>query len=354
MDIKEINEFLKSSNLPDYRLKQIIKAVYQDGVSNFSEITTISKDLREKMDQEIKILSFEAENVLVSRDKKSFKALLKLAGGNYIETVLLSPISNHWSACVSSQAGCALGCKFCATGNSGLKRNLTSEEITDQVLFWKQYIKKNNLSGSFHSIVFMGMGEPFMNYEEVKKSIKSLMDSELFNFGARHISVSTAGLPKGIKQLAKDFPQVNLAISLVSANNRKRSELMPINRTYKLEEIKKALDYYFDTTNRKVFLEYIMLEDVNDKRNDADNLIKFINSNSKPNLLHVNLIRYNAATSGLKPSKDETVKWFKEYLAKNKISATVRKSLGEEIKAACGQLAGKNTKTLKHHNHIII
>ena len=340
MNIKEINEFLKSNNLPDYRLKQIIKAVYQDGVSCFSEITTISKELREKMSKEIEILSFEAENVLESRDKKSFKALLKLSDGNYIETVLLSPISNHWSACVSSQAGCALGCKFCATGDSGFKRNLTSEEITDQILFWKQYIKKNNLAGSFQSIVFMGMGEPFMNYKEVSKSIKSLMDFGLFNFGARHISVSTAGLPEGIKKLAKDFPQVNLAISLVAANDEKRSELMPINKKYKLAEIKKALDYYFDKTNRKVFFEYIMLEDVNDKRNDADNLIKFINSNSKPKLLHVNLIRYNAATDKLKPSKDETVKWFKEYLAKNKISVTVRKSLGQEIKAACGQLAG--------------
>lgn len=348
MEIKEINEFLKNNNLPSYRLKQIIKAVYQDGAACFSEITTIPKELREKMDKEIKILSFEAENVLKASNKKSFKALLKLVDGNYIETVLLSPLSDHWSACVSSQAGCSLGCKFCATGNSGFKRNLTNEEITDQILFWKQFIKKNNLAGSFHGIVFMGMGEPFMNYEAVAKSIKSLMDAGLFNFGARHISVSTAGLPEGIKRLAKDFPQVNLAISLATANDEKRSELMPINKAHKLADIKKALDYYFNRTNRKVFLEYIMLEDVNDKRNDADNLIKFINSNSKPNLLHVNLIRYNAAVSGLKPSKDETVKWFKEYLAKNKISATVRKSLGQEIQAACGQLAGENTKTQKH------
>lgn len=341
MDIKKINEFLKSNNIPDYRLKQIIKAVYQDGVSAISEITTISKELREKMNKEIKILSFEVEDVLESRDKKSFKALLKLVDGNHIETVLLSPISNYWSACVSSQAGCALGCRFCATGNSGFKRNLISEEITDQILFWKQYIKKNNLAGNFQNLVFMGMGEPLMNYEEVSKSIKNLMDSGLFNFGARHISVSTAGLPDGIKRLAKDFPQVNLAVSLMAANDEKRSELMPINKRYKLSGIKKALDYYFDKTNRKVFFEYIMLDDINDKRKDADNLIKFINSNLRPKLLHVNLIRYNTAAGGLKPSKDETVKWFKEYLIKNKISATIRKSLGAEIKAACGQLAGK-------------
>lgn len=341
MKIKEVSEFLKRNKIPDYRLGQIIKAVYQDGVFDFSEITTISKELREKMSREIKILSFEVEDVLESRDKKSFKALLKLADGNQIETVLLSAVKNYWSACVSSQAGCALSCKFCATGALGFKRNLTSEEITDQVLFWKQYIKKNNLAGSFQSIVFMGMGEPFMNYEEVSKSIKKLIDSGLFNFGSRHISVSTAGIPEGIKRFAKDFPQVNLAISLTAADDEKRSKIMPINKKYKLSDIRNALDCYFEKNNRKVFLEYIMLEDVNDKRKDADNLIEFINSNLKPKLLHVNLIRYNAVAGELKPSMNATVDWFKEYLAKNKIGATVRKSLGQEIKAACGQLAGK-------------
>jgi len=341
MRIKEVSEFLKSNQVPDYRLGQIIKAVYQDGVSDFSEITTISKELREKMGQEIKMLSFKVKKVLESRDKKSFKALLKLADGNQIETVLLSAVKNHWSACVSSQAGCALGCRFCATGKLGFKRNLKSEEITDQILFWKQYIRKNHLSGSFQSIVFMGMGEPFMNYEEVSKSVKKLIDAGLFNFGARHISVSTAGLPKGIKRFAKDFPQVNLAISLTAADDKKRSDIMPINKRYKLSEIRRALDYYFEKNNRKVFLEYIMLEDVNDKREDADNLIEFINSNLKPRLLHVNLIRYNTAAGGLKPSNEAKVDWFKDYLGKNKISATVRKSLGEEIKAACGQLAGE-------------
>ncbi|MFH1661674.1 MAG: 23S rRNA (adenine(2503)-C(2))-methyltransferase RlmN [Candidatus Falkowbacteria bacterium] len=340
MNIKQINNFLESHNIPAYRLKQIIKAVYIDSVNSFSEISALPKDLREKMDKEIKILSFDIENVLISDDKKSFKAVLKLNDGNFIETVLMNN-GDNWSACVSSQSGCALRCAFCATGASGFKRNLTSEEITDQILFWRQYFKKNNLEGSFLNIVFMGMGEPFMNYENVKKSLKSFTDPGLFNIGARHISVSTSGIADGIKKIAKDFPQVNLAISIISANDKKRSELMPINKKFNLERIRKALDYYFNKTNRKVFLEYIMLKNINDKRKDADDLIKFIKSNSKPNLLHVNLIRYNETESKFAQSDEETITWFKEYLLKNKINTTIRKSLGSEIKAACGQLVKK-------------
>jgi len=340
MNIKQINNFLESRNIPAYRLKQVIKAVYTDAVDSFSEISTMPKDLREEMDKEIKILSFDVKDVLISKDKKSFKAVLKLSDGNFIETVLMNN-GESWSACVSSQVGCALSCVFCATGLQGFKRNLTKEEITDQILFWRQYFKKNNLEGSFLNIVFMGMGEPFMNYENVKKSINAFTDSVLFNIGIRHISVSTSGIADGIKKIAKDFPQINLAISIISASDKKRSELMPINKRFNLEKIRKALDYYFDKTNRKVFLEYVMFKNINDKKKDADDLIKFIKSNLKPSLLHVNLIRYNETESKFEKSDEETITWFKEYLSKNKINTTIRKSLGSEIKAACGQLAKK-------------
>lgn len=340
MQIKKIKEFLDANSVPAYRLKQIMKAIYSDSIDSFLDITTISKDLRQKMSEEIKMLSFEVDEVLASDTKESFKARLKLADGNFIETVLLKQ-KDSWSVCISSQVGCAMGCRFCATGALGFMRSLTSEEITDQVLFWKQYLKKNSLDNYLTSIVFMGMGEPFNNYKEVKRSIEILTDETVFNFGMRHISVSTSGLPAGIKQLAKDFGQINLAISIIVADDAKRSHLMRVNEQFDLGEIKKALDVYFKTTNRKVFLEYIMFKDFNDSIEDAENLIKFVKSNMRPDLLHVNLINYNTSSGDFLPSDREVVVKFKDYLTKNRVSATVRRSLGEEIKAACGQLAGK-------------
>ena len=161
MQINRLNKFIKKNKLPQYRLRQIIKAVYADAAADFSEITTIPKELRKKLDQEINILSFSVIQVLAAKDKKSFKALLGLSGGKQIETAIFSAVSGQWSACLSSQTGCALGCKFCATGLAGPGRNLSREEICDQVLFWQQYLKKKKIRGSFSNIVFMGMGSPF-------------------------------------------------------------------------------------------------------------------------------------------------------------------------------------------------
>lgn len=341
MNIKNLSSFIEKNKLPKYRFKQIIQSIYVDGVRDFSEITTIPKDLREKLSKEINILSFSLGRVQASKDKKSFKALLKLNDGQQIETVLIGPMPGHWSVCVSSQTGCALGCRFCATGASGSGRNLTNEEICDQVLFWRQYLKKYKITGSFANVVFMGMGEPFLNYDEIKQSIKKLLDPELFNFSARHISVSTAGIPAGIKSFAKDFPQLNLAISLVSAIDKKRSDLMPINNQFDLQKIRKALDNYFAITKRKIFLEYIMLADINDSEEDANKLAEFIRLFERPDLLHVNLIRYNESAEGLAPSSKDKTRQFKNYLLRKNLSVTIRKSLGEEIQAACGQLAGK-------------
>jgi len=341
MKIAEVNNFLEENKIPSYRLKQVIKAIYQDSVFSFEEISVLPKDLRKKMQEEIDILPFANSEVLVSKKKDSYKALLELQDGKKIETVLLKQ-DGFWSACVSSQVGCALGCRFCATGASGFSRNLTSEEIVGQVLFWKQYIKKYKLENNLRNIVFMGMGEAFMNYREVKKSIENLLDPELFNFGVRHLSLSTSGLPSGIKDLARDFPQMNLAVSIISANDERRSDLMPINKKFNLRDINKALDYYFSKTQRKVFLEYIMFHNLNDSKKDANHLIDFVKSNSRPDLLHVNLIAYNTTGGEFKSSEGAAIDWFRNYLLKHKINTTIRKSLGDEIKAACGQLAGDN------------
>lgn len=380
MDTGTLENFLAHHDQPKYRSEQIQKAIFQDGVSSFEDISTIPSDLRKKLDQEIKILSFVVEKVLVASsarnvsqqektgkifryndakkvrsgsvlhgdagdDKQSAKALFMLHDGSFVESVLISPKPGVWSACISCQVGCAMGCKFCATGEMGFKRNLTSEEITDQVLFWKQYLRKcqklkaKDQAQALSNVVYMGMGEPFSNWENVAKSIKILTDKKLFGFGSRSISVSTCGIAEGIEKIAKEFPQVNLAISLHFADDEKRSAYMPINKKDNLETLKKFLQSYFKITKRKVFLEYIMIEGVNDTKEDTKMLAKYIRSIGFPHLLHVNLIRYNMTSEDLKPSSKNRTHVFKEELAKHRVNSTIRKSLGEEIQGACGQLS---------------
>ncbi len=341
MNIQKLNQFLEINKLPKFRLGQIQKAIFQDGVASFSEITTLSKDLREKIAVELTLLSFAVEKVLVSKNKDTIKALLKLEDGNLMETVLISPKPGIWSACISCQVGCAMGCRFCATGKIGFKRNLTTEEITDQVLFWRQYLKQNKIEGNFSNIVYMGMGEPFLNWKNVSQSIKDLIDPNLFGFGARSLSVSTSGIVEGIEKISNEFPQVNLAISLHFPNDKKRDHFMPVNKRDNMESLKLALQKYFAKTKRKVFLEYIMLDGFNDSALDAKELAAYLKSIGNAHLLHVNLIRYNMTSEELKPSSGNRTQAFKAELIKNHINATIRKSLGDEIKGACGQLAGK-------------
>lgn len=339
MDTEKLEQFLLENGQPKFRLGQIQKAIFQDSVSSWSEISTISLDLRKRLEKEMKILSFDVEKVLVAKDGQSIKALLKLQDGNLIETVLISPKPETWSACISCQVGCAMGCRFCATGKMGFKRNLTAEEITDQILFWKQHLKISNPKSQISNLVFMGMGEPFLNWDEVSKSIRILTNEKLFGFGSRSLSVSTAGMADGIAKMAEEFPQVNLAISLHFANDEKRSAHMPVNKKDNLESLRQALKKYFETTKRKVFLEYIMLDGINDGAEDAKMLADYIHSIGSSHLLHVNLIRYNMTSEDFKPSSRNRTMFFKDELAKHRINVTIRKSLGEEIQGACGQLA---------------
>jgi len=342
MDFNKLQLILKEAGEPAFRYNQIKDAFTKQSILDFKDISTIPKSLANDLAKKISPLSFKVEEVLVSRDKLSFKAILRLADGLAIETVFLSPLPGRWSACISSQVGCQLACHFCATGQGGFGRNLTAEEITDQVLFWKNFFKGRKLSGKFSSLVFMGMGEPFLNWPEVKSALKLLTDQKFFGFGSRSISVSTSGIVDGIKNMAREFSQINLAVSIIFPNNKERSHYMPVNRRFNLGDIKKALVYYFNNTNRKVFLEYIMFKGINDQPAQADELIEFIESiEGGTKLIHVNLIRYNVSNGGFSPSDAKTMQWFKNYLAKSKIGATIRKSLGAEIKGACGQLAGE-------------
>lgn len=343
MDNKKLADLLIKNNIPSYRLKQIQKAIFFEVQDSFLSISSLPMELRDILEKEIKILPFEIKTVLVSKDNRAIKALLLLEDKNLIETVLISPKPDVWSACISSQVGCALGCLFCATGKGGFKRNLTTDEITSQILFWRQYLKNNKIEGSFSNIVYMGMGEPFLNWENVKKSIQELTDPELFAFRNRGIAVSTAGVVDRIEEFMETFPQANLAISLHFADDTKRSQFMKVNKLHDLSKLKEALKNYLAKNNRRIFIEYILMDKVNDTRKDALKLAKFLKEISTAKLLHVNLIRYNSIGFGLNPSPPEATQKFKDILKKEGVTVTIRKSLGTDIAGACGQLAGEKS-----------
>lgn len=371
MDILKVGKILEENGQPKFRLDQIKKAIFQDGVLGFSEISNIPQDLREILGKEVAILPFKVKKVFSSRDKKSVKALFELHDKNLLESVLMLSGKGTFSVCVSCQAGCPLGCQFCATGRGGLKRNLSAQEIESQVLFWRQWLKNTSAFGGLtfstlrphpsritgvpspyqgegndvkiSNIVYMGMGEPFLNWMEVKKSLLDLLDPKMFGFGSRSISLSTSGIPEGIEKLSEEFPQVNLAVSLHFSNDEKRSRYMPVNRKYNLECLRESLQKYFKKTKRKVFLEYVILSGINDGWEDAKELLGYIRSIGHEHLLHVNFIAYNSDEKGIFKSSDKKkVLDFRNYFLKNKINCTIRKSFGEDISAACGQLAGKD------------
>jgi len=347
MNIEKLEEILKSQ--PAFRLAQAKKAVFFDLIEDWNEATTLSKDLREILKKEAP-LEIKGK-MLVSKDNRTVKAAIELEDGLAVETVLMKHTDKRNTICVSSQVGCPLGCLFCVTGKTGFKRNLKPSEIVDQVLFFARYLKKENeprttgLNSEFPAvrgkkitnIVFMGMGEPFLNWVPVKKAIQILNDDNCFGIGARKISVSTAGITEGIAKLIQDFPQINLAISLHASDDQSRSELMPVSNEYSIAKILKSVDEYIEKTNRKVMFEYIMLKNINDSEEQAKKLAKLL---KKP-LYMVNLIAYNP-NGRFEASSPEKIKKFKAILEKAGIFATQRYRFGTDIEAACGQLAGKN------------
>jgi 23S rRNA (adenine2503-C2)-methyltransferase len=333
MDIKNLETILKSE--PAFRLKQAKQAVFVDLIDDWSKATNFSLLLREKLNKECP-LEINAE-IFKSQDKHSLKALIQLADGLKIETVLLKHGGGRNTVCVSSQVGCALGCLFCATGKMGFKRNLTSDEIVEQVLFWARHLKKENVRVA--NLVFMGMGEPFLNYEEVMAAIKILNDKNGLNIGARHISISTIGTSNGIKKLAEEKLQLNLALSLHAPNDGTRAKIIPYNNAYPIKNLVKDVNYYLEQTGRRVMIEYLMIDGFNDSREQALELAELL-KNINPPLFFVNLIAYNP-TADFKPSSTRKIFEFKKILRDKKIDVTERYRFGQDIKAACGQLAGK-------------
>jgi len=333
MDISKLEEVLK--NEPKYRLKQAREAVFKNFISDWKEATSFPKELREKLNKECP-LEIKAD-VLVSKKENSVKAKITLKDDLKIESVLMRHADGRNTVCVSSQVGCPLGCLFCATGKMGFKRNLTSDEIIEQVIFFNRYLKKENLKVT--NVTFMGMGEPFLNYDNVVKAIKILNNKDYFNISARSISVSTAGIIEGIKRFSQDLPQCNLAISLHAPNDELRRYLMPIDKKYPLPAVLKAVDEYIKRTHRKVMFEYVLIKDINDSDEHGRQLANLMSKK----LYFLNLILYNPigvfARGGPKLSPTKRIERFKTILAKNKINFVQRYRFGDDIQAACGQFA---------------
>ncbi len=330
MNLEKIKNQIE--DCPDYRKQQVKKSLFSRGIKDWDQATSLPKNLRKKLKQEIP-LSIEAD-LFESEDGKTSKASIQLKDGCRIETVLMKIDEERNTVCVSTQIGCSLGCEFCATGKMGFKRNLKTGEIINQVYYFLRRLKPDE---RVDNVVFMGMGEPFLNYDNVMEAIKILNDKNSFNIAARNLSISTAGIPSGIKKISHEPMQINLAISLHAADNEKRSTIMPINRKYSLENIFDAVDYYIEKTNRKIMFEYIPFKGFNDTQKDINNLTTLL----KNRLHFINLIPYNPTEGKLEGASMKNIIKFKDELLKRDLNAGIRKSYGQDIKGACGQLVNE-------------
>lgn len=333
-DLEELKNELKEIGEKPFRAEQIFKWLYQDKVKEFDEMTNLSLQLREKLKQNYTMCNYKILRKQKSKDG-TIKYLFDVLDGNAIETVLMS-YHHGYSLCVSSQIGCKMGCKFCASTGIKFIRNLTSGEIVEQVLAVEQ---DENIRIS--NIVFMGIGEPLDNYDNVVNAIHIINNQKGLSIGARHISISTSGLVPKIYQLAEENIQCTLSISLHATNNEKRSSMMPVNNSYPIEELLQACKDYIKKTNRRISFEYALAKDNNDNLDDAKELVKLL----KGVLCHVNLIPINKIENGqFDKSSNESIMKFRDFLNDHGIVATIRRELGSDIDAACGQLRRKNLK----------
>ena len=331
------NELVQMGEKP-FRAEQIFKWLFQNNVSSFDEMTNLSIELREKLKERYSLGLFKIEKKLVSSDgTKKYLFNLNDDEHNLIESVLMQYIHGY-TICVSSQVGCKMGCKFCASTGIPFGRDLTPGEIVEQIL---EIEKDSNIKIS--NIVFMGIGEPLDNFDNVMKAIEIINNPKGLNIGARHISISTSGIVPKIYELADraDKFQCTLSVSLHSSNNKKRSSMMPINNRYPIEELIKACKYYIEKTNKRISFEYALAKENNDNLDDAKELVNLLNGM----LCHVNLIPINEIKDGkyTKSSNDNIIK-FRDYLNDHGIVATIRRELGSDIEAACGQLRRQNIK----------
>ena len=340
----ELTNVLKEWDEPAYRAKQIWQGLYKHLYNSPEQFTNLSKSLRQKMAENLTFMPFSVKVFQDSSDGHTRKTLFELPDKNLIEAVLMHyeqtfdverSTSPRRTLCISTQAGCAMGCVFCATGQMGFKRHLSSGEIVAQVIYYAQMLKGQNEAVS--NIVFMGMGEPFHNYENTMSAIDRLNDSEGYNFGARRFTISTVGLVPQIKRFADEQRQVNLAISLHAADDNARVEMMPINKRYKIDELLEACKYYVMKTSRRVSFEWALINGIN----DTPEVAKKLAAKLRGLMCHVNAIPLNPTTGyNGKASDRQRAILFKETLEQAGIPCTIRMRRGIDINAGCGQLAG--------------
>jgi len=334
---EELQAFIQKYNQPSYRAQQIWDWIWNKHAASIEEMSNLPQSLRQKLSEHFNIPKVGVYLQQKSQDG-TIKCSLKLDDNRYVEGVLI-PTETRMTACVSSQVGCSLSCKFCATGFMPRSRNMSYDEIVDEVTLINQ-LALDNYGKRLSNIVFMGMGEPLLNYSNVIKAIDIITSKENLGMSPRRITVSTAGIAKMIRKLGDDEVRFNLALSLHAANDKKREKIMPINESNNLKTLVEAINYYYSKTKNKVSLEYILFKDLNDSLEDARELLKVYRQ--VPAHM-VNIIEYNSVdgTEFKKPDPEVADK-FVQFLLDNKVNARVRRSRGQDIDAACGQLANKS------------
>ncbi len=333
MDCAELKALIKDMGEPTFRADQIFSWL-QSGAESFDEMTNISKTLREKLSEKCYIASLYIEKKLVSAIDGTVKYLYRLNDGEYIESVLMK-YHHGYTVCASTQVGCRMGCKFCASGINGLKRNLTASEILSQI---HKAERDNGIRVS--NVVLMGMGEPLDNFDNTIKFLKLVSDEKGLNIGLRHISVSTSGLVNGIKRLSEYNMPITLSISLHSPRDEVRSSVMPINKKYNVDELLSACRDYLKVTGRRISFEYALIDGVNDSDEDA----KLLARKLRGMLCHVNLIPANPVVErDFKRPDMNRIKAFQNKMESLGITTTVRRTLGADINASCGQLRREHT-----------
>ena len=327
---EELENILVNNGFKKFVARQIYDWIYVKKVNDFKLMTNIRKELQDKLNNEVKTDFIKIKKV--QRSELTNKYLFLLNDGNYIEAVLMRH-DYGVSVCVSSQVGCNMGCKFCESGRLKKVRNLETYEIVEQIL-----LIESDINERIDSVVIMGIGEPFDNYDNIIKFIKIINNPFGINIGARHITISTSGLVPKIKEFMNLDLQVNLAVSLHAPNDEIRNKIMPVNKAYSINELISTLKEYIAKTNRRVTIEYVMLNNVNDSIKDAEELSKLLKGMN----VYVNLIPYNETSHiDFKKSSKDTILKFYDTLKKNKINVTIRREFGGNIDAACGQLRAK-------------
>ncbi|HAN19068.1 MAG: 23S rRNA (adenine(2503)-C(2))-methyltransferase [Bacteroidetes bacterium GWC2_33_15] len=338
LSLDDIKKFLESNNEKAFRAAQVYEWLWKKHCRSFDEMSNISKPLRDILNTEFFIQAVKPENLQISKDK-TIKLAFRLFDNSLVEGVLI-PSEDRSTACISSQVGCNLGCEFCATGKLGLKRNLSAGEIYHQVVEIMK-LAKDKYDLSLTNIVLMGMGEPLLNYDNVLKAMEMISSDKGLGMSPQRITLSTVGLPRMIKRLADDNIKFNLAISLHSANEKKRSDFMPVNNHNSLESLKEALIYFNKKTGQRITFEYLLLNGINDSLADAKDLAEYCKSFP----VKINIIEYNTTGNPrFNKSMPRVTDAFVTFLKSKNMVVNVRRSRGQDIDAACGQLAAKKGK----------